>query len=151
MSGDCATTMPLLFVYGTLMSHAGNEMAETLATNASKLGDGTFRGKMYRVHHPDGTWDYPGVIVSGDPSDLVHGEIYRLSSPDIFDLLDDYEACGPNNPQPHEYQRQVVDVQTAEGGCIKAHIYLYALPTAGLEEITGGRFAVRRGRGRNGE
>lgn len=140
MSGGDDHALSLLFVYGTLMSHAVNEMALALATNASKLGDGTFRGNMYRVHHPDGTWDYPAVIASGDPSDLVHGEIYQLSSPDIFDLLDDYEACGPNTPEPHEYRRQVVEVQTTESKCIKAHIYLYARPTAGLEEITSGRF-----------
>ena len=143
MIRDYATTTPLLFVYGTLMSHADNEMAVTLARHASKLGDGTFRGKMYRVHHPDGTWNYPAVIASDDASDVVHGQIYQLSSPDIFDLLDDYEACGPNTPEPHEYQRQVVEVQTTESKCIKAHIYLYARPTAGLEEITSGRFATR--------
>lgn len=140
MTGDYATAMPLLFVYGTLMSHAGNEMAGTLARHASKLADGTFRGKMYRVHHPDGTWDYPAVIATDDSLDVVHGEIYQLSSPDIFALLDDYEACGPNTPEPHEYTRLVVEVKTAEGECIKAHIYLYALSTAGLEEITSGRF-----------
>jgi gamma-glutamylcyclotransferase (GGCT)/AIG2-like uncharacterized protein YtfP len=134
---------PLLFVYGTLMSHAENEFAEMLAEHARKISSATFQGKMYRVHHLGGTWQYPAVVVSDEASDLVHGEIYQLSSSDLFETLDDYEACGPSTPEPHEYRRQIVEVRDADNQPLRAHIYLYARCTDGLEVITSGRFAAR--------
>jgi gamma-glutamylcyclotransferase (GGCT)/AIG2-like uncharacterized protein YtfP len=140
MSGNDRDAGPLLFVYGTLMSHADNEFAGMLAEHARKLGGGTFQGKMYRIHHPDGTWQYPAVVVSDEASDLVHGEIYQLSSAELFETLDDYEACGPNSPQPHEYRRQMVQVRDANDQPLRAHIYLYARCTDGLEVIPEGRF-----------
>lgn len=136
----CIHAAPLLFVYGTLMSHADNAFAGMLAEHARKVCNATFQGKMYRVKQTQRPFVYPAVVASDDPSDVVHGEIYQLSSADLFETLDEYEACGPNTPQPHEYRRQILDVQTTEGECIKAHIYLYARPTAGLEEIRGGEF-----------
>ena len=131
---------PILFVYGTLMSHADNDVAATLARHASKIGKATFRGKMFRVSRPDGTLVYPAVIPSDDESDIVHGEIYQLSSPSLFGLLDDYEACGPNDPEPHEYKRQIVEVKISHGTLIQAYIYIYALSTLHLEVISGGSF-----------
>ena len=133
-------TVPLLFVYGTLMSNADNAFAATLAKYACRLCDGTFQGAMYRVHHSSGTWDYPAVIPSDEASDLVQGEIYQLSSVDLIDLLDDYEACGPNTPKPHEYQRQIAKVRRDDGRFVQAYIYLYAKPIDELEQIAEGSF-----------
>ena len=140
MPGDQDSATPLLFVYGTLMSHADNEIASELATHAPKLGDATFCGKMFRVIRPDGTLAYPAVIPSDDPSDVVHGEVYQLSSPELFDLLDEYEACGSHSPQPHEYERKAMDVNITNGETAQAHIYLYALPTTDLQPIPNGVF-----------
>jgi gamma-glutamylcyclotransferase (GGCT)/AIG2-like uncharacterized protein YtfP len=133
-------TGPLLFVYGTLMSSADNAFAATLAKYASKLCNGTFRGIMYRVHHPSGEWNYPAVVDSDEASDLVHGEIYQLTSGSLFDLLDDYEACGPNSPKPHEYRRQIAEVRKDDDQATQAYIYLYARSTDGLEVISDGIF-----------
>ena len=130
----------LLFVYGTLMSHADNVFATTLAEHSAKLCAGTFQGKMYRVPHSSGIWDYPAVVASDEASDLVHGEIYQLTSADLFDLLDDYEACGPNTPKPHGYERQIADVRTDDDQVLQTNIYLYARSTDGLELISDGIF-----------
>ena len=129
-----------VFVYGTLMSHFDNTIDNTLSMNEPKLGDGTFQGKMFRVNRPDGSLVYPAVVESDDPSDLVHGEIYLLSSPAIYHPLDEYEACSPDSPIPHEYERHVVDVNMANGASIKANIYLYAQPTDDLPPIPSGSF-----------
>ena len=140
MSGNDSDAGPLLFVYGTLMSHADNAFAGMLAKHARKVCDATFQGKMYRVQQAQRPFVYPAVVASDDPSDVVHGEIYQLSSADIFETLDDYEACGPNTPQPHEYRRQVVEVRGADHQPVRAHIYLYARCTDGLEVIPEGVF-----------
>ena len=71
---------------------------------------------------------------------LFYGEIYRLTSADLFDLLDDYEACGPNTPKPHEYVRQIADVRTDDDQVLQTNIYLYARSTDGLELISDGIF-----------
>jgi len=132
---------PLLFVYGTLMSHADNAFAGMLAKHARKVSGATFQGKMYRVQQVQRPFVYPAVVASDDPSDVVHGEIYQLSSADLFETLDDYEACGQNTPEPHEYRRQMVEVQDADQQPLQAHIYLYARCTDGLEVISEGVFA----------
>ena len=123
------------------MSSAENAYAATLAKHASKLCNGTFQGKMYRVHHSSGSWNYPAVVASEEASDLVHGEIYQLTSTKLFGLLDDYEACGPNTPKPHEYLRQTLAVRTDNERLVHAHIYLYARSTAELEIIPSGTFS----------
>ncbi|MFK7909111.1 MAG: gamma-glutamylcyclotransferase [Akkermansiaceae bacterium] len=131
---------PLLFVYGTLMSQTEGEMANLLADNATKIGDGFYQGKMFRVSRPDGSLIYPAVIASDDLSDRVTGEIFSLSSLNILELLDEYEGCGENSVRPHEYERQIVNVSLCEAGHLEAFIYMYALPTTGLETITSGSF-----------
>lgn len=131
---------PLLFVYGTLMSHAENEFAEMLAEHARKISSATFQGKMYRVLQAQRPFVYPAVVASDQAADLIHGEIYQLSSSDLFETLDDYEACGPSTPEPHEYHRQMVEVRDADDQPLRAHIYLYARCTDGLEVIPEGRF-----------
>jgi len=131
---------PLLFVYGTLMSHADNAFAGMLAEHACKISSATFQGKMYRVLQAQRPFVYPAVVASDQAADLVHGEIYQLSSADLFETLDDYEACGPNSPEPHEYRRQVVEVRGEDHQPLRAHVYLYARSTDGLELIPGGRF-----------
>ena len=140
MTEGALSNKPLLFVYGTLMSHADNEIAQALAGQATKLGDATFCGNMFRLSRPDGSLVYPAVIPSNNASDLVQGEVYQLASPELFQLLDEYEACGPNDPEPHEYERKVVDVHLTNGKTIRAQIYLYSLPTEHLPPIPSGIF-----------
>ena len=130
----------LLFVYGTLMSHAENEITDIFARHATKVSDGTFQGKMYRVSRPDGSLVYPAVVPSDNESDVVYGEIYRLSSPSIFARLDEYEECGARSPRPHEYRREVVDVKGPSGEAARSYIYLYSRPTDHLRPISSGTF-----------
>lgn len=131
----------MLFVYGTLMSHAENEVADLLSRHASKVSSATYQGKMYLVTRPDGTLQYPSVVPSKDPKDFIHGELFRFHEPSkIFSQIDVYEECSPDCPQPHEYQREIVHVQGPSGEATRAFIYLYNRSTEGLPLIEGGAF-----------
>jgi gamma-glutamylcyclotransferase (GGCT)/AIG2-like uncharacterized protein YtfP len=126
-----------LFVYGTLVREAGHEIHEHLARDAEYLGEAYFRGRLYNVAH------YPGAVASTAPADKVFGELYRLNKPDELLLhLDAYEGCGPNDPQPTLYVRQVGTVQVESAEPVEAWIYLYNGPVTGLRRIPSGRFMV---------
>src|SRR5215467_7987983 len=78
-----------LFVYGTLMRGYVHPMARLLSANADFLGEAKCRGRLYLVKH------YPGFVLSDDPADIVHGELYRLRAvEDLLREFDMYEACG---------------------------------------------------------
>jgi gamma-glutamylcyclotransferase (GGCT)/AIG2-like uncharacterized protein YtfP len=124
-----------LFVYGTLMRGYVHPMAKLLSANADFLGEASCRGRLYMVKH------YPGLVLSGDAGDIVHGELYRLRAPD--DLLrefDMYEACGEGFPEPTQYVRKMLPVALADGSASEAWTYLYNWPVAKLKLIESGRF-----------
>ncbi len=124
-----------LFVYGTLAREAGHEIHEHLARDADYVGEGYFNGRLYSVAH------YPGAIASTAPADKVFGELYRLNKSDELLLhLDAYEGCGPNDPPPTLYVRQVTTVHVEGAEPVEAWIYLYNGPVAGLRRIRSGRF-----------
>lgn len=71
---------------------------------------------------------------------MVVGDLFHL--PDataILTTLDEYEECAAHFPAPHEYRRERVRVQTAEGG-VEAWAYVYARDVAALKRIAGGDF-----------
>jgi len=130
-----------LFVYGTLMSQAESEVHDILTRHASLIGPGSYNGKMYLIERPDGSLEYPGVVPSSDPEDVVYGEIYRLDGPkEILPRLDEYEECAPTSPKPHEYRREVVDVRGPSGEAKRSFIYLYNRPTDDLPVLKDGSF-----------
>jgi gamma-glutamylcyclotransferase (GGCT)/AIG2-like uncharacterized protein YtfP len=128
-----------LFVYGTLMRGYVHPMARLLSANADFLGEVSCRGRLYLVKH------YPGLVLSDDTSDIVHGELYRLRAPD--DLLrefDMYEACGEGFPEPTQYVRQMLKVTLADGTAEQAWTYVYNWPVAKLTRIESGRFLAAK-------
>jgi len=129
----------MLFVYGTLMSRFENAHAATLRHAATLLGAAAFPGRMFVVRGPRGLLVYPAVTPSAEPSDVVHGELYRLEDERVLDRLDAYEGS--------EYVRTSVEVRTHEGAAHRALIYLYTGDTRALRRIPTGRFddASRRG------
>ena len=79
-------------------------------------------------------------MLSGDPADVVFGELYRLRAPaELLREFDMYEACGEGFAEPTEYVRQMLSV-TLEGGTTEAWTYLYNWPVAHLTRIASGRF-----------
>ena len=127
-------TSDRLFVYGTLMRGFDHPMARLLAANADFLGSAQCQGRLYLVRH------YPGLVLSADPADIVHGELFALRVPDaMLREFDMYEACGEGFKEPTEYVRQLLPV-TLGGTAGEAWTYIYNWPVTELPVIGSGRF-----------
>jgi gamma-glutamylcyclotransferase (GGCT)/AIG2-like uncharacterized protein YtfP len=127
-----------LFVYGTLRRDSNSEMYHLLAHYGHFVDYATYQGKLYKVDY------YPGLVPSDNPHDVVHGEVYKFSCPDIvLSRLDDYEECGPKFSKPTEYVRRKENVKTKSGEVITAWVYIYDRPTEGLQLIQSGDFFER--------
>jgi gamma-glutamylcyclotransferase (GGCT)/AIG2-like uncharacterized protein YtfP len=124
-----------LFVYGTLMRGFDHPMAKLLSANADFLGEATCRGQLYLVRH------YPGLVLSDDPADIVHGELFALRAPEaLLAELDMYEACGEGFEPPTEYLRRMLTVTLSDGASREAWTYVYNWPVSELPRIASGRF-----------
>ncbi len=127
-----------LFVYGTLMRGFDHPMARLLSANADFVGEAACRGRLYLVKH------YPGLVLSEDPAELVHGELYRLREPDaLLREFDMYEACGEGFAQPTEYLRRMLQAALKDGASREAWTYVYNWPVEHLPRIASGRFLER--------
>ncbi len=124
-----------LFVYGTLMRGFDHPMAQLLSRSADFLGEATCRGRLYLIKH------YPGLVLSDDSSDIVHGELYRLRDRDaLLGEFDMYEACGEGFPEPTEYLRKMLAITHQDGTDGEAWTYIYNWPVTGLPHIASGKF-----------
>lgn len=125
----------LLFVYGTLRRGSDHANARRLARESDWLGTATLKGTLYRV-----SW-HPALVLEG--SDTVTGDLLRLTDPAAsLPWLDAFESCGPDDPPPHEYRREIVDVRTAAGEA-QTMVYIWNLPVDGLERIVSGNWLNR--------
>ncbi len=130
-------TSDRLFVYGTLLRGFDHPMAQLLSRSAEFLGESHCQGRLYLIKH------YPGLVLSGDPADVVFGELYRLRAPrELLREFDIYEACGEGFAPPTEYIRQMLRV-TLNDKTVEAWTYLYNWPVTGLPRIASGRFMER--------
>ncbi|MHB8272486.1 gamma-glutamylcyclotransferase family protein [Bradyrhizobium sp.] len=126
-----------LFVYGTLMRGFDHPMAKLLSRSADFIGEARCQGRLYLVKH------YPGLVLSGEPGDVVFGELFSLRTPEAsLVTLDDYEGCDPNVASP-QYLRQVLPVTLDDGTISEAWTYVYNRPVAKLKRIASGRFLER--------
>jgi gamma-glutamylcyclotransferase (GGCT)/AIG2-like uncharacterized protein YtfP len=123
-----------LFVYGTLMSRVGVSMSVRLSREAVCLGPASTNGRLYDF----GKW--PGMIVSNEQGDLVHGELYWLASPALsLAWLDAYEGIGLDGQNP-EYARVVCKVRLESGPQFDAWVYEYRWPIANGFPLRNGRW-----------
>ena len=126
-------TSSYLFVYGTLLSE-GNEFAAFLMENSVLYGGGKFKGKLYDIG------EYPGAKVELAGDYYVHGQVFLMNKPEmILRRLDDYEGFGEDQPEPNEFIRTLIEVET-EDKPINCWAYLYQLPTVGLWHIRSGNY-----------
>ncbi|WP_017669568.1 gamma-glutamylcyclotransferase family protein [Blastomonas sp. AAP53] len=120
----------LLFVYGTLRRGSDHPNAARLAQDSEWLSTATLTGTLYRV-----SW-HPALVLEG--TDTVTGDLLRLHDPAAsLSWLDAFESCGPDDPPPHDYRRESVQVMTAQG-LVSAMVYVWNLPLEGLERIASG-------------
>lgn len=115
--------MEHLFVYGTLRATDGHPMHNYLRSYCDYVGEASINGIKVDLG------DYPGLLPSGDPQNKVAGELYRIhsgASEVLFDALDRYEGCSPDDPEPHEYFRHRHDVTlVSDQQTIEAWVYFY--------------------------
>src|SRR4051794_36534425 len=132
--GTSSVTSNHLFVYGTLMRGFDHPMAKLLSRSAEFCRDARCQGRLYLVKHS------PGLVLSDETKEVVHGELFRLHAPEAsFAILDDYEGCGPNVAEP-QYLRQLLPVTCEDGSVTEAWTYVYNRPVILLKRIESGRF-----------
>jgi len=120
----------LLFVYGTLRRGSDHANAARLAHESEWLGRASLNGTLYRV-----SW-HPALVLEG--ADTVIGDLLRLHDRAAsLRWLDAFESCGPDDPPPHDYRREMAEVATANGQA-NAMVYVWNLPLDGLERMVSG-------------
>lgn len=119
----------LLFVYGTLRRGCDNEEAHALAHVAEWLCVARASGRLLKV-------DWYPTLAAG--MGRVVGDVFRLTDPQTgLAMLDAYEECTVDFPQPWEYQREIITVEGPDGP-LRAWAYLYNHPVEGLDIIESG-------------
>ncbi len=130
--------IPHIFVYGTLLCGARHPMGARLARESRLLGEATIQGRLYSLGR------YPGLVESGDPADVVHGEVYTLNSPAAtLAWLDAYEGIS-GHAADNEYERCARVVHLASGTGVTTWVYLYRAPVTGRAAVAGAQWTSRR-------
>jgi gamma-glutamylcyclotransferase (GGCT)/AIG2-like uncharacterized protein YtfP len=131
-----------LFVYGTLLAAAQHPMGARLRAAGHVLGEGHIQARLYIIDDPDapGQNFYPGAVPSADPADRVHGTLYEVTDPSVFEAFDVFEACAPGCTQPFEFLRRPVEVTLGDGSRAWATSYLYTWDVSGAQHVPGGRY-----------
>ena len=109
-----------LFVYGTLMSHAGHPMGARLARESRLIGHGMLPGKLLDLG------SYPALVEPGAGGELVYGEVRALNTPATsLRWLDDYERVIPGREAQSDYARLTRMVRLEAGGEVEAWVYVF--------------------------
>lgn len=110
-------------------------MQRVLSNNAGHIGEAAFQGKLFLVE------DFPGVVPSSDPGDLVKGDLYELGSKEILSKLDRYEGFDADRKEESLFLRKLMTVRLLyPGKDLKAWIYIYNGETGHLPIIKSGDY-----------
>ncbi len=126
----------LLFVYGTLRREVGAPAYALFAEHATFLDAGTIAGRMYDLG------SYPGITLEAEGAHCVHGEVYRLTTPQpTLQLLDRYEGvAGTRGDGSGQYDRLEVPVATHDHGLVMAWVYVCLMDLTDCPAIEGGDY-----------
>jgi gamma-glutamylcyclotransferase (GGCT)/AIG2-like uncharacterized protein YtfP len=125
----------LLFVYGTLRPFVDIEMATWLRGAARYLGPATTPGRLYDLGA------YPGMLAARARGERVVGDVYRVTNPRVWRVLDAYEA-GDRGKARFVRERCVVDL--VRGGRRVAWAYRYRYSVVAAARIARGDYRVHR-------
>ncbi len=117
MRGD---TVRHLFVYGTLRRQSKHPQARWLEKVATYKGTATLPGRLVDLG------EYPGLLPAEAPGEVVPGDLYEVpADAAVLEVLDRYEGCHADDPEPHEYCRIVCTPTDEDGIRVWAWTYLY--------------------------
>ena len=127
-----------LFVYGSLRERAAHPMHRHLREHAQPAGEASISGKLYDLG------PYPAALPDDSGRWRVRGELHRLEAPaELLEILDQYEGCRPEDPQPQAYRRVLQAVELAGGKRLQAWVYLYNRAVAAERQIESGDYLDR--------
>jgi gamma-glutamylcyclotransferase (GGCT)/AIG2-like uncharacterized protein YtfP len=130
-----ASTAEYLVVYGTLLQEVGHPCHSILAELSEFAGPATFHGALYDLG------EYPGVLISHEPSEVVQSELYRLTHPQgALIKLDAYESHYPHDPSSSLFRREAIEVLEAGRKSLRAWVYCYNRSLADKPRIMSGDY-----------
>ena len=133
------TAPQYLFVYGTLRRKARNKVSALLKKNATFMGLGTAKGRLYDLG------EYPAAVP--DQRKRIVGELYSLENgknTEILALLDEYEEYNASNPEQSLYIRKKTQVKLDGQEGLNAWIYWYNKPVDAQRLIPTGDYALAK-------
>jgi gamma-glutamylcyclotransferase (GGCT)/AIG2-like uncharacterized protein YtfP len=115
----------------------GARERERLYREGRCLGAASTAGRLYDLGR------YPGLVLSDDPTDVVHGEVFALTDPHrVFQWLDPYESIDAQDVDASEYVRVERPVVLASGLSTVAWVYVYRRDVSDARVIATGRWRV---------
>lgn len=116
-----------LFAYGTLMRKMSAH--SLIAGRVRFIDTGTITGLLYDLG------EYPAAV---EGQGIIHGELYEVIDPRLWDELDRYEDCNSDEPEKTLYRRKTVSVKTAAYESVEAMTYMMdAIPETGALNQSG--------------
>lgn len=110
-----------LFAYGTLMRKMSAH--SLIAGRVRFVGTGTIAGLLFDLG------EYPAAV---EGHGIIHGELYEVIDPRLWEELDRYEGCNYDEPEETPYRRKTVSVRTAGDEVVEAMTYMMdAIPETG--------------------
>jgi gamma-glutamylcyclotransferase (GGCT)/AIG2-like uncharacterized protein YtfP len=129
------SSLPLLFVYGSLRKGFHHPAYEYISRYFSFAGNGRVKGRLYELG------SYPAAVPAAE-EDYIIGELYHINDPNEFSWamaqLDDYEGLHTENGEPPLYRRDTATVYLTGGATEMAWIYWYNRPVNELTRIPTG-------------
>jgi gamma-glutamylcyclotransferase (GGCT)/AIG2-like uncharacterized protein YtfP len=125
--------MKHLFVYGTLLQ-SENTFGHYVQNHSKYLTKGRFEGRLFNIG------EYPGAVQEPGSDSFVLGSIVLLKHPEeALNLMDAYEGFGAEQPQPNEFVRSEIEIDS-EFGTIRCWTYLYNHPVEQFYQIKNGDY-----------
>ncbi len=136
-NSDSQPEIEYLFVYGTLRTDISRPVnSDLLGETTDRVEKATMQAALYDIG------EYPGLILSADPSDRVIGEVFHIKpgqTKRLLDQLDRYEGMSSANDVRGQYRREIREVNCNDGR-LSAWVYVYNWPIENLVRIDSGDY-----------